>query len=204
VDVRAFDCDYLACSAYKFYGPHIGVLYGKHELLNALDVPKLDPAPAIAPERMETGTQNHEGIIGAGAAVDFLELLAPDAGAHRRERLAVAMAELHRRSEKLFKRLWDGLGSIRGVTRYGPPPGTPRTPTVSFTVKNVSTETVARSLAKRGVYVSNGDFYATTVIERIGQAADGVVRAGCSCYSTIDEVERLLDGLDGLTKSTAN
>ena len=195
VDVRAFDCDFLACSAYKFYGPHIGVLFGRHDLLNALDVPKLDPAPELAPERMETGTQNHEGIIGAGAAVAFIELLAPDAGAHRRERLAAAMMELHHRSEKLFKRLWDGLGAIKGVTRYGPPPGSPRTPTVSFTVKGIDSTTIARSLAKHGLYLSNGDFYATTIIERIGQAADGVVRAGCSCYSTMDEVERLLSGL---------
>src|SRR5262249_58661281 len=76
VDVRAIDCDCLACSAYKFYGPHVGVLYGKRDLLQSLDVPKLRPAPDTAPERLETGTQNHEGIVGAAAAVDFLAMLA--------------------------------------------------------------------------------------------------------------------------------
>ena len=200
VDVRAFDCDYLACSAYKFYGPHIGILYGRHDLLNALDVPKLDPAPELAPERMETGTQNHEGIVGASAAVDFIEMLAPDAGAHRRERLTAAMSELHHRGEKLFKRLWDGLGAIKGITRFGPAPGTPRTPTVSFVVKGTRADDVATALVKHGVYCSSGDFYATTIIERLGQAKDGVVRAGCSCYSTMDEVERLLSGLEAIAK----
>ena len=202
VDVRAIDCDYLACSAYKFYGPHIGVLYGKHERLAALDVPKLAPAPEEAPERMETGTQNHEGIIGAAAAVDFLECLAPDAGAHRRDRLTASFAELHRRGDLLVRRLWDGLGAIKDVRRYGPPPGEPRTPTVSFTMAGVSTEQIARSLAKRGIFVSNGDFYATTVVERLGQSADGIVRVGCACYTTMEEVERLLEAVEAARTGT--
>ncbi|HUO51614.1 MAG TPA: cysteine desulfurase-like protein [Gemmatimonadaceae bacterium] len=200
VDVRAIDCDFLACSAYKFYGPHIGVLYGKHERLAALDVPKLAPAPNEAPERMETGTQNHEGIVGAGAAVTFLESLAPDAGAHRRARLAAAMHELHQRGEVLFRRLWDGLGAMKKVRRFGVPAGAARTPTAVFVVDGVTTERVARSLAAAGVYVSNGDFYATTVVERLGQSHDGLVRAGCSCYSTMDEVERLLAGVAAVAR----
>ena len=112
VDVRAIDCDFLACSAYKFYGPHIGILYGKHERLAALDVPKLAPAPDEAPERLETGTQNHEGIAGAAAAVDFLACLAADAGAHRRARLAASFAELHARAESRSSRA-SGTGSAR-------------------------------------------------------------------------------------------
>lgn len=200
VDVRHFDCDYLACSAYKFYGPHIGILYGKHERLAALDVPKLIPAPDDAPERMETGTQNHEGIAGAAAAVNFLECLAPDAGAHRRARLAAAFAELHHRGDAMVRRLWEGLGAIEGVRRFGPPPGEPRTPTVSFTVAGVPTESVARALAAKGVFVSNGDFYAMTVVERLGQATDGIVRAGCACYTTMEEVERLLEAVDATSK----
>ncbi len=200
VDVRAFDCDFLACSAYKFYGPHIGILYGKHERLAALDVPKLAPAPETAPERMETGTQNHEGIIGAGAAVDFLASLAPDGGPHRRARLAAAFAELHARGDEMFHRIWDGLGAIKGVRRFGPPPHGPRTPTITFTVAGVPTTEVAIQLAKRGVYCSNGDFYATTIVERLGQAADGLVRAGCSCYTTMEEVERLIAGVKEIAK----
>ncbi|MBI2407523.1 MAG: cysteine desulfurase-like protein [Gemmatimonadetes bacterium] len=198
VDVRAFDCDFLACSAYKYYGPHIGVLYGKAARLAALDVPKLQPAPDTVPERIETGTQNHEGIVGAGAAVDFLASLGQ--GDTPRAKLVSAMTELHRRGEQLFSRLWDGLGAIPGVTRHGPPPGRPRTPTVSFTVKGVTPEQAARTLATKGVFVSHGDYYASTVVERLGLQPDGMIRAGCSCYTNLDEVERLLAGVATLGK----
>ncbi len=200
VDVRAMACDYLACSAYKFYGPHVGVLYGQRDRLAALDVPKVEPAPDTAPERFETGTQNHEGIAGAAAAVDFLASLAADAGAHRRDRLTAAFAELHVRGDAMLRRIWDGLGAIRGVRRYGPPPDQPRTPTLTFTVAGVSTGEVARALAARGVFASNGDFYAATVVERLGQAEDGLVRAGCACYTTMAEVERLLEGVEAAAR----
>src|SRR5256886_12642215 len=99
IDVRDWNCDFLACSAYKFYGPHIGILYGQRDLLDSLDFPKLIPAPDSAPERAETGTQNHEGIAGAAAAVDFLASLA--SGATRRERLRVALGQLHERGSAL-------------------------------------------------------------------------------------------------------
>ena len=200
VDVRAMGCDWLACSAYKFYGPHVGVLYGRHDQIVALDVPRLEPAPNSAPERLETGTQDHEGIVGAGAAVDFLAGLAPDAGIHRRARLTAAFAELHARGEQLLRRIWDGLGAIKGVRRFGPPPDQPRTPTVGFTVAGATTGQVARSLAKRGVFASNGDFYAATVVERLGQSEDGLVRAGSACYTTIAEVERLLEGVEAAAR----
>ncbi len=193
IDVRAAGCDFLACSAYKFYGPHAGFLYGRHELLSSLDVPKLAPAPDEAPERLETGTQNHEGIVGTGAAVEFFASLG--SGATRRERIVTAMGALHLEAEALVRRMWDGLGTIPGVRRYGPPPGEPRTPTVSFVVDGVPSEQVAISLAQDGVFVSHGDFYAATVIERLGHARDGVVRAGCACYTTAGEVDRLVEGV---------
>ena len=202
VDVRAIDCDFLACSAYKFHGPHIGILYGKHERLSALDVPKLAPAPDEAPERLETGTQNHEGIVGAAAAVDFLACLAADAGAHRRARLTASFAALHTRGDQLLRRMWDGLGAIKGVRCYGPTPDQPRTPTVSFTLAGVRTTDIAERLAARGVFVSNGDFYATTVVARLGQSADGLVRIGCACYTTPEEVERLLEGVEAVARGT--
>lgn len=193
VDVRAIDCDFLACSAYKFYGPHIGVLYGKRDRILQLDVPKLPPAPDTAPERLETGTQSHESMVGAAAAVDFLASLG--AGGTRRERLASAFAALHARGAALLERLWRGLGEIGGVHLYGPPPGTPRTPTLSFAVDGVPSEEVARRLIGHAVFASNGDFYATTVIDRLGRARDGLLRAGCACYTTEDEVDRLVDGV---------
>ncbi len=193
VDVRALDCDFLACSAYKFYGPHLGILYGAHELLAALDFPKLIPAPDTAPERAETGTQNHEGIAGAAAAVEFLASIG--VGEFRRERLASAFAELHQRGTALITRLWNGLSEIDGVRTFGPPPNQPRTPTIAFTVPGASALEVSRRLADCGVFASDGHFYAMTVIERLGQSQHGVVRAGCACYTTAEEVERLIDGV---------
>ncbi|MDQ3820350.1 MAG: cysteine desulfurase-like protein, partial [Acidobacteriota bacterium] len=132
-DVRALNCDFLSCSAYKFYGPHIGVLYGKEDLLQSLNFPKLLPAPDSAPERAETGTQNHEGIAGAAASIDFLASLSD--GWNRRERLQTTFAALHERSRVLTRQLWEGLKGIDGVTLYGPPMTRPRTPTISFTVR---------------------------------------------------------------------
>ena len=194
VDVRALACDFLACSAYKFYGPHVGILYGKRDLLQSLDFPRLLPASDLAPERAETGTLNHEGIAGAAAAVDFLAAL-DTSTLPRRERLSNAFAELHARSMVLTEQLWDGLSAIDGVELYGATPTAPRTPTVAFNVRDISSTEVAQRLAKRGLFLSNGDFYAMTVVERLGQAVDGVVRAGCACYTTRDEVQRLIEGV---------
>lgn len=192
-DVRALDCDFLACSAYKFYGPHIGVLYGKKDLLHSVDFPKLIPAPEAAPERAETGTQNHEGIVGAAAAVDFLASLS--SGASRRDRLRGAFDGLHARHQLLVKQLWEGLAAIEGVKIYGPPPAAPRTPTVSFIVKGVPSSRAAARLAERGVFASHGDFYALTIVQRLGLGEEGLIRAGCACYTTAEEVSRLTEAM---------
>lgn len=176
VDVAEIGCDFLACSAYKFHGPHLGILYGKKELLQSLDVPKLRPAPDSAPERFETGTQNHEGIAGAGAAVDFLASLT--AGGDRRSRLRRVFEELHERGQALTERLWSGLVAIDRVRVFGPPPSRPRTPTVSFVIDDMPSRDVAQRLSDRGLFVSHGDFYATTVVERLGLSEQGLVRVG--------------------------
>jgi cysteine desulfurase family protein (TIGR01976 family) len=193
VDVRGIDCDFLACSAYKFHGPHVGVLYGKHDLLRDLDVPKLCPAPETTPERLETGTQNHEGMVGAAAAVEFLASLAE--GPTRRARLQNAFDALHERGALLTEMLWDGLSGIEGVRLYGPAPSEPRTPTVSFTVAGIPSTEVCRHLADRGLFASDGNFYAMTVVERLGLAREGLVRIGCACYTTEEEIERLVEGV---------
>jgi cysteine desulfurase family protein (TIGR01976 family) len=198
VDVAALGCDLLACSAYKFYGPHVGVLYGRRDLLEKLDVPKLDPAPDHAPDRLETGTQNHEGIVGAARAVRFLASLS--GGDEPRAALAASMAILHERGQQLVERLWNGLGDIRGVRRYGPPPSRPRTPTVSFVVDGWDSGDVAAALAEQAVFVSHGDFYATTIVERLGHSTAGLVRAGCACYSSTEEIDRLLEGVSRLKR----
>jgi selenocysteine lyase/cysteine desulfurase len=191
IDVKAIDCDFLACSAYKFYGPHIGILYGRKQLLEEIDFPKIRPAPDYSPERLETGTQNHEGIAGAAAAVDYIASLAD--GGSRRERLAVAYGELHRRHHEMFKVMWDGLSAIDGVTVHGPSPDQRRTSTVSFSVGGHDSASVARKLAERGLFLSDGDFYALTVVERLGKG--GLVRAGLACYTTTEEVEGLIEGV---------
>jgi cysteine desulfurase family protein (TIGR01976 family) len=195
VDVRAIGCDFLACSAYKFYGPHLGILYGRHELLAALDVAKLAPAPNAAPDRWETGTLNFEALAGTTAAIDFLASLG--VGGTRRARLASAYAGMHERATTVFSALWNGLANVYGCELYGPAPdGEPRTPTVSFTIPNVDSRMVATQLAERaGVFAPNGNFYAATVAERYGITGSGWVRAGCACYTTIEEVERLVEAL---------
>jgi cysteine desulfurase family protein (TIGR01976 family) len=197
VDVQAIGCDFLACSAYKFYGPHIGVLYGRAEAIAALDVPKLEPAPNVGSERLETGTQNHEGIVGAAAAVDFLASLASAELGSRRDRLAATLDTLHHRGEQLVAHLWDGIGRMPWVTPVGPLPGSSRTATVSMRIRGGS-DAAARALAARGLYASNGDFYASTVAKRLGVEDEGLLRIGCMAYTTDREIDRLLAALHEL------
>jgi cysteine desulfurase family protein (TIGR01976 family) len=220
-NVKATDCDFLTCSAYKFYGPHVSVFYGKKDLLESIDFPKLEPAPTNAPERVEMGTQSHEGIAGAAAAVDFYASLAGYVTAHDpvrtpmsrgsdrinnstsplRESLKSAFAGLRAHSFPQVQRLWESLSRIRGVRLYGPPPDVERTPTVSFIVKNVASTEVARRLAERGLFASHGDFYAQTVIERLGLAPQGLVRVGCACYTSDEEIERLIEAVREISSS---
>ncbi len=196
-DVKESDCDFLACSAYKFYGPHVSVFYGKKHLLESIDFPKLQPAPDTAPERVEMGTLNHEGIAGAAAAVDFYASLVAQADSlrDRREALQLSFASLRAHSSPQVDRLWESLSRINGVRLYGPPPDARRTPTISFIVKQVASTEVARRLAERGLFVSHGDFYAQTVVDRLGLQPEGLVRIGCACYTSDDEIERLIDGV---------
>lgn len=193
IDVRALNCDFLAMSAYKFYGPHIGVLYGKRQLLQEINFPRLVPAPDYAPENAETGTQNQEGMVGTAAAIDFLASLG--SSNNRRDNLAAVYEACHERNAELLRILWQGLSEIPRVTLYGPPPTEPRTPTVSFTIANCDSTSAARSLAEKGLFLSHGDFYAATVVERLGLSEEGLLRAGCACYTTEDEINRLLAGV---------
>ena len=196
-DVKETDCDFLTASAYKFYGPHASVFYGKRGLLESVDFPKLEPAPDTAPERVEMGTQIHEGIAGAAAAVDFYASLVAQAVSlrSRRERLQSAFAGLRDHSRPQVKHLWEELSRIKRVRLYGPSPEVERTPTVSFTIENVASSEVARQMAERGLFVSHGDFYAQTVIERLGLAPEGLVRIGCACYTSDEEVDRLIEAV---------
>jgi selenocysteine lyase/cysteine desulfurase len=162
-------------------------------LLASIDFPKLIPAPDLPPENVETGTQNQEGMVGTQAAIDFLASMGQ--GSSRRERLAMVHHELDQRNAELVRTLWDGLSSIKGVKLYGPSPSERRTPTISFTVEGVTSTNVAERLAAKGLFLSHGDFYAATVVERLGLGPEGLVRAGCACYTTAEEIERLVDGV---------
>jgi cysteine desulfurase family protein (TIGR01976 family) len=196
-DVKESDCDFLTCSAYKFYGPHVSVFYGKKDLLESIDFPKLQPAPDAAPERVEMGTQNHEGIAGAAAAVNFYASLVAqvDNLRTRRELLQSSFAGLREHSSPQVRRLWDSLSAVKGVRLYGPPPDAVRTPTISFVIKNVASTEVARRLAERGLFVSHGDFYAQTVVDRLGLQPEGLVRVGCACYTSDEEIDRLIEAV---------
>ncbi len=192
VDVKKIDCDFLACSSYKFYGPHMGILFSREALLARLPFPKLAPAPNTAPDRAETGTQNHEGIAGILATIDFLASL-DRSGGTRRERLTRVYAALHQQGIRFAQTLWNGLSAIPGVRMYGPLPAQPRTPTVAFTLDGVSSEEVTRRLADAGLFTSHGDFYAATLVRQLG--VEGLVRVGCACYTSDEEVERLVAGV---------
>jgi cysteine desulfurase family protein (TIGR01976 family) len=190
VDVHALDCDFLGVSAYKFYGPHVGVMFARSAIVEAMDAPKLEPSPNYAPDRLETGTLNHEGMVGAGVAVDFLASLAE--GPSRRARLETTYAALHERGQALLERLWNGLGALPKVRLYGPKPDQPRTPTIAFTVQGQDSESVVRHLAEHALFLSHGDFYAATIVSRLGLGEAGLVRAGAACYTSTDEVDRLI------------
>ena len=193
IDVRELDCDFLGMSAYKFYGPHTGVLYAKRTLFERIDFPRLVPAPDYAPENAETGTQNQEGMVGTAAAIDFLASLGK--GTERRENLANVFHEIHARNSRLFERLWAGLSSLARVALYGPTPDAARTPTLSFTIEGCTSTDAARRLAEKGLFLSHGDFYAATIVKRLGLEPEGLIRAGCACYTTEEEIDRLVVGV---------
>ena len=159
-------------------------------LLEQINFPRLVPAPDYAPENAETGTQNQEGMVGAGAAIDFLASL----GGHsnRRESLRTTFETMHARNSQLFQRLWQALSSMPRVTLYGPPPDAARTPTLAFTIEGCTSTGAARRLAEKGLFLSHGDFYAATVITRLGLEPEGLIRAGCACYTTAEEIDRLI------------
>jgi cysteine desulfurase family protein (TIGR01976 family) len=198
IDVRKLDCDFLGMSAYKFYGPHVGVLFAKRALLEQIDFPKLVPAPDYAPENAETGTQNQEGMVGTAAAIEFLASLGGQS--QRRESLRSFFQEMHSRNYRLFDRLWRGLSVIPRVRLYGPTTDLPRTPTLAFTIEGCSSTDAARRLSDKGLFLSHGDFYAATVVKRLG--LEGLIRAGCACYTTEEEIDRLIDGVDEISQQS--
>ena len=199
LDVQAIGADFLVCSVYKFFGPHVGVLYGRAELLERLPAYKVRPAH----DAWETGTQNHEGIAGALAAVEYLAELGRRSGAlrdgSRRQALLAAMSAVAVHERTLAGRLLSGLLAIPGLRVVGPAdPDRPeeRTPTFAVRLEGWTPRGLAVALAERGIFAWDGDFYATALMERLGLAElGGVVRLGLVHYNTLEEVERTLTEL---------
>jgi cysteine desulfurase family protein (TIGR01976 family) len=209
IDVRALDTDFLVCSAYKWFGPHLGALYGKAEVLERLPAYKVRPAH----DRFETGTAAFEAIAGTLAATDYLRDVgrsfgdvtgAPGAehASERRRELVAGMTAIRRYEEELVTRLIDGLERIDGITIHGITDRSAfasRVPTVSISIAGMHPRAAAEALARQGVYAWDGDFYATSLIERLGKAeAGGVLRLGLVHYNTASEVDRTLEALAGL------
>jgi cysteine desulfurase family protein (TIGR01976 family) len=200
IDVQALGCDFLACSAYKFFGPHVGVLWGKRALLESLPCYKIRPAPNDLPGKWMTGTQNHEGLAGA-AAVDYLADLAA-ANPNRRERLKQAMPAIQKYEQTLGKHLLMGLAErprfqvwgIRDLNRLSE-----RVPTISITAKDVSPAKLSAYLASRQIYSWAGNMYAVEASEQLGlEAGGGFVRLGMVHYNATSEIDALLKILDDL------
>ncbi|MCY2979448.1 MAG: cysteine desulfurase-like protein [Planctomycetota bacterium] len=198
MDVADWDCDYLVCSAYKFFGPHIGVLYGRKDRMQSLIPYKLRPAPDSLPGRWMTGTQNHACIAGAAAAVDYMASLSPIPADHqnRRERLIDAMSIISYYETELISKLIEGLLSIPRFKVFGitdPNRMSERAPTVSFQVAGATSIEVAQRLGDQGVFAWHGNYYALPLTESLGTEPAGMVRLGCMHYNTLEEVERTLD-----------
>ncbi|HYN70042.1 MAG TPA: cysteine desulfurase-like protein [Candidatus Eisenbacteria bacterium] len=202
LDARAVGADFVVCSAYKFFGPHIGALYVRREVLEALPTYKVRPAP----HPLETGTGNFEGDAGALAAVDYLADVGVVNGgasraATRRDRILAGMAAIRSYELDLYRHLVDGLDAIPGVRQFGITDRTSfdrRTPTAAITVEGMASAAVAARLGEAGIAVWDGDFYATGLIERLGLAPGGVVRIGLTHYNTAAEIDRLVTELTAI------
>jgi len=198
IDVVEWGCDFAVCSAYKFFGPHIGVLYGRRARMVELSPYKLRPAPESLPGRWMTGTQNHACIAGAAAAVDYLASLSPlDPNKnHRRDRLIDAMNRVAAYETELISQLIRGLLGIPKVHVFGIvdlDQMSERAPTVAFQVEGGTSMDVAQRLGDNGVFVWHGNYYALPLTQALGTEPEGMVRIGCMHYNTPGEVEKTLD-----------
>lgn len=212
IDVQALDCDFLTCSAYKFYGPHVGVLYGKYDLLDSLHAYKVRPADDRPPEKFETGTLNHEGLAGVCAAIDYLASIGEKYGTEfiqhfksftdRRLHLKTAMKAIQSYESYLFSHLIHEFGLICGLWIYGITDRSrfdERTPTLAFTIEGHSPREIAKHLAREDIYVWDGNYYALAVMERLGlEEHGGAGRVGLAHYNTHEEVERFIEVLEQL------
>ena len=191
VDVTALDTDFLLCSAYKFYGPHVGLLYCRPGLLDRLRTDKLRVQEDEAPFKIETGTLNHAALAGVKAAIEYIASWGT--GGTLRERIVSAMEGIGAHEHGLAAHYYDSLAKIPGVTVHGPDFSGPRAPTISITIDGVTANEAARLLGAQGLQVWDGHFYAVRAIEVLGLAErGGVIRTGIVMYNTRDEIDRLV------------
>jgi cysteine desulfurase family protein (TIGR01976 family) len=201
IDVREIGADLVACSPYKIFGPHLGIVFGRREVLSSLRPYKLRPATDELPFAFETGTQNHEALAGWIAAVEYLASMGGDAP--RKEAVAAAFAEVIQPWEAaLSRRFLEGVREIEGVRLFGIPDTErvgERTPTFAIRVRDRHPAETAKDLADRGIYVWDGNYYALELMERLGlEETGGAVRVGFCHYNTPAEVDRVLDELESL------
>ncbi len=197
VDVRATGTDFLVASAYKWFGPHTGCLYGRANLLASIEPYKLRPAPQEAPDRWETGTQSFESLAGVTAAVDYIASLG--SGSSRREQIVAAYKAVAFHEAALSNRFLAGITELASVTLHGHTTSEHRTPTFAIDVKDVDPAFVAASLGRQGLFVWSGDYYAYEVMRSLGYPRNGLVRIGFVHYNTLDEVDRVLEAIAALT-----
>ncbi len=197
-DVRMIDCDFLLCSAYKFYGPHVGILYSRHGALDRMDTDRLRTQEQHAPYRIERGTLNHAALAGVAAAVSFIESLGE--GNTQRDRIVNAMNIIQTHERSLAQQLYLGLRDIDGIDIYGPPiKETQRAPTLAFTVENYTPEQICKLLSEKSICAWDGHFYALRAVEVMGLLNQGgVTRMGISLYNTPDEIEYVISTLNKL------
>jgi cysteine desulfurase family protein (TIGR01976 family) len=204
IDVQALDCDFLACSPYKFFAPHMGVLYGKREHLARLRPYKVRPASDDVPDRWETGTKNHEGLAGVTAAIEYLAELGQRIKpvTTRRAALVQAMEAIKAYERGLSEQLIASLLAIPGLTFYGisdPARFDMRTPTVAVRLAGCTPRELADALGRRGIFCWDGNYYAINLTERLGVESDGgMLRIGLVHYNTAEEIELLLEALNEL------
>jgi cysteine desulfurase family protein (TIGR01976 family) len=201
VDRDAIGADIITCSAYKFFGPHVGVTAIRRALFETLDVYRLDPAPDYIPDKLETGTQNHEGIAGVKGALDFISSLG--AGASQHERLTSAMNAIEEHEAALAETFRTALRDIPGVQLYTAPDGVRKTPTIAFRVEGHTPEEICLRMLERGFFIAAGDFYASTLAGKLGIGdSGGFIRAGLAPYNTEEEVEMFVEALEGIVRET--
>jgi cysteine desulfurase family protein (TIGR01976 family) len=200
-DRDAIGADVITCSAYKFFGPHVGVTAIRRDVFEKMGVYRLDPAPDYIPDRLETGTQNHEGIAGVKGALEFISSLGE--GTSRREKLTSAMKAVEVQETRIAENFRLALRDIPGVKLHAAPDGVRKTPTIAFTVQGKAPEDVCARMLEHGFFIAAGDFYASTLAEKLGiRDSGGFIRAGLAPYNTEAEVERFVEALERFIRET--